>query len=87
MKIKPQYVFGGSLIVILPFMLASCDVDKVEDGSVPEVKVEVDGEAKLPKYKVDGPDVTVGKKTVEVPTIDIDIPDEEDNEPSKKVDE
>lgn len=64
---------------LLAVTLTSCDVDKVEDGEMPEVKVE--GEAKLPKYKVEGPDVTVGKKKVEVevPTIDVDLPEEEDN--------
>ena len=47
---------------------------------MPEVKVE--GEAKLPKYDVEGPDVEIGKKKVEVevPTIDVDLPEEEDNE-------
>ncbi|MCW1916301.1 hypothetical protein OJ996_22115 [Luteolibacter sp. GHJ8] len=70
----------------LAFALVSCDVDKKEDGSLPEVKVQVDGEAKLPKYDVNGPDVTVGKKKVEmeVPTVDINIPKEEDNEPATK---
>jgi len=64
---------------VLAFSLTSCDVDKVEDGKMPEVKVE--GEAKLPKYDIEGPDVSVGKKKVEieVPTIDIDLPEEEDN--------
>ena len=64
--------------------LVSCDVDKTEDGSVPKVKVE--GEAKLPKYEVNGPEVTVEKKKVEVevPKVDIKIPKEEDNEPAKK---
>ena len=70
----------------LALVLVSCDVDKTEDGELPDVKVEVDGEAKLPKYDVDGPDVTVGKKKVEVevPTVDVDIPEEEDNEPANK---
>ncbi|WP_226895400.1 hypothetical protein [Luteolibacter marinus] len=60
--------------------MTSCDVDKVEDGELPEVKVE--GELKAPKFDVEGPEVTVGKKKVEVevPTVDVDIPDEEDNE-------
>ena len=65
-------------MAIIAFPLASCDVDKVEDGEMPEVKVE--GEAKLPKYDVEGPKVTVGKKEVEVPTIDVDLPEEEDND-------
>lgn len=64
-------------IAALAFSLTACDVDKVEDGEMPEVKVE--GEAKLPKYEVEGPDVTIEKKTIEVPTIDIDLPEEEDN--------
>lgn len=65
---------------MLGFALTSCDVDKTQDGELPEVKVE--GEVKVPKYDVDGPDVTVGKKKVEVevPTVDVDLPDEEDNE-------
>ncbi|MES2980869.1 MAG: hypothetical protein V4727_01035 [Verrucomicrobiota bacterium] len=64
---------------MLAFTLTSCDVDKVEDGEMPEVKIE--GDAKLPKYDVEGPDVNVGKKKVEVevPTIDVDLPEEEDN--------
>jgi hypothetical protein len=64
--------------------LVSCDVDKTEDGSVPKVKVE--GEAKLPKYEVHGPEVTVEKKKVEVevPKVKVDIPEEEEHEPAKK---
>lgn len=64
--------------------LVSCDVDKTEDGSVPKVKVE--GEAKLPKYEVHGPEVTVEKKKVEVevPKVKVDIPKEEDHEPARK---
>ena len=64
--------------------LVSCDVDKTEDGSVPKVKVE--GEAKLPKYEVHGPEVTVEKKKVEVevPKVKVDIPKEEDHEPATK---
>ncbi|QJE99198.1 hypothetical protein HHL09_05380 [Luteolibacter luteus] len=64
-------------------LLVSCDVDKKEDGELPKVKVDVEGEAKLPKYEVHGPEVTVGEKKVEmkVPTIDVDIPKEEENEP------
>ena len=60
------------------FALTACDVDKVEDGEMPEVKVE--GEVKLPDYNVEGPKVTTGTKKVEVevPTVDVDLPDEED---------
>ena len=60
--------------------LTACDVDKVKDGEMPEVKVE--GDVKLPEYDVDGPEVEVGKKKVEVevPTIDIKGPNDETNE-------
>ncbi|GAA5481497.1 hypothetical protein [Haloferula sargassicola] len=79
---KPNLIHGLSLAAVSAFALtfAACDVDKVEDGELPDVKVE--GETKLPKYDVEGPDVKVEKKKVEmeVPTIDVDLPEEEDNE-------
>lgn len=91
MKNSYYSVLVGGHAVIAAWMtmaLVSCDVDKTEDGELPDVKVKVDGEAKLPKYDVNGPDVTVGKKKVEmeVPTVDIDVPKEEDNEPAGKAD-
>jgi len=71
----------------LPLVLAaagfvSCDVKKTEDGEVPSVKVEVDGEAKLPKYDVDAPSIEVEKKKVEVevPTIKVTPADEDTND-------
>ncbi|MBB5351884.1 hypothetical protein HNR46_002123 [Haloferula luteola] len=80
MKLQHIPTLGLFATSIMTFGLTSCDVDKVEDGELPKVKVE--GETKLPKYEVEGPDVTVGKKKVEVevPTVDIDLPEEEDNE-------
>ncbi len=79
---KPKLIHVLSLVTVPAFALtfAACDVDKVEDGELPEVKVE--GETKLPKYDVEGPDVKTGTKKVEVevPTIDVDLPEEEDNE-------
>jgi hypothetical protein len=79
MKNIPIKALGLFPVAALAFSLAACDVDKVEDGEMPEV--EVKGETKLPKYDVEGPDVEIGKKKVEVevPTIDIDLPEEEDN--------
>ncbi len=60
--------------------LNSCDVKKTEDGEMPEVKVE--GEAKLPKYDVDAPDVDVKmkKKVIEVPDIEVTPADEDTND-------
>ncbi|MGE9269222.1 MAG: hypothetical protein ACQKBU_00330 [Verrucomicrobiales bacterium] len=57
------------------FALCSCDVDKVEDGELPEV--EMKGEMKLPDYNVEGPEVETGTKKIEIPTIDVDLPEEE----------
>lgn len=65
-------------VVFAAAALSSCDVDKVDDGEMPEV--EVKGDVKLPEYDVDGPDVKIEKKTVEVPTIDVDMPKDEANE-------
>ena len=77
MKMKNTTLLSLVPIAMFALPLTSCDVDKVEDGEMPEVKIE--GEAKLPKYEVEGPDVKVEKKTIEVPTLDVDLPEEEDD--------
>lgn len=52
--------------------LSACDVDQTEEGDLPEVNVE--GGA-LPEYDVEPADVDVetGTTTVEVPTVDVDV--------------
>lgn len=53
-----------------------CDVDKVSDGELPSVDVDVSGDSgKLPEYDVEGPDVDVSmeKKEVSVPDVDVDV--------------
>ena len=57
--------------------LAACDVDKTDSGSMPDVDVNASG-GDLPNYNVTGPDVDVGTEntTVQVPTIDVDVPAE-----------
>jgi predicted small secreted protein len=59
--------------------LAGCDVDKTEEGEMPDVDVEG---GNLPEYDVEGPDVDVGteEKTITVPDVDVDAADE-DEEP------
>ena len=56
---------------------AACDVDKTKEGEMPDVDVNASG-GQLPEYNVEGPDVNVGteNKTVEVPTVDVDVPGE-----------
>ena len=65
-----------SLIAPLAIGLAACDVDQTQEGELPEV--EVTG-GQMPEYDVETADVDVGteKKTVEVPDVDITMPDAE----------
>ena len=57
--------------------LAGCDVDQTKEGELPDVDVNTSG-GQLPEYNVEGPDVNIGteNKTVEVPTVDVDVPAE-----------
>ncbi len=81
-------ILAGLLTGAALLLSVSCDVKKTESGSVPEVEVKVEGEAKLPKYDVDVADVKVGTKKVEVevPTIEVEMPKAgtEDAEGEKK---
>lgn len=56
---------------------AACQVEKTQDGKLPEVSVDATGGA-LPKYDVQGPEVKVGTKTttIEVPTVEVKTPAE-----------
>lgn len=68
---------GGALplVGIAGLTLASCDVDKVQEGNAPEIEVTEEGQ--LPRYDVDAADVEVGteKKEVTVPEITVDPPE------------
>ena len=59
------------------FAIAACDVDQTKEGEVPDVDVNVSG-GQLPEYNVEGPTVNVGteNKTIQVPTVDVDVPKE-----------
>lgn len=61
------------------FAVAACNVDKTEDGNMPDVDVNVTG-GDLPEYNVEGPTVNVGteNRTIEVPTVDVDAPADTD---------
>ncbi len=67
--------------MLLPFAmgLAACDVDQTEEGELPEVRVEG---GNMPEYDVETADVDFGTetRTVEVPDVDITMPDA-DGEP------
>ncbi len=61
-----------SLAIVAGIGLAACDVEKTQEGEMPEVEVEG---GQIPKYDVDAPDVDVKMKekdvTIKVPDVDI----------------
>lgn len=71
-KIVTMLAAAGSL------GLAACDVDKTQNGAMPDVDVNVSG-GQLPEYNVQGPEVNVGmeNKTVQVPTVDVKTPNDD----------
>ena len=72
MKTMIKVLVGASCLA-----LVACDVDQTQEGNLPDVDVNASG-GQLPEFNVEGPDVNIGteNKTVEVPTVDVDIPDE-----------
>ena len=67
-----------ALVTAATCLAWGCDVDKTQEGEMPDVDVEG---GQLPKYDVDAPDVDIGtqKKTVTVPDIDIHPADDDDD--------
>jgi hypothetical protein len=59
---------------ILALGTSACDVEKTQDGEMPDVEVEG---GQLPEYDVDTPDVEVKteEKTIEVPTVEVEEAD------------
>jgi hypothetical protein len=57
--------------------LTACDVDQTKNGAMPDVDMNVSG-GQLPEFNVTGPEVNVGmeNKTIQVPTVDVDVPSE-----------
>ena len=72
MKTMIKVLVGASCLA-----LVACDVDQTQEGEMPDVDVNATG-GELPEFNVEGPTVNVGteNKTVEVPTVDVDVPDE-----------
>lgn len=80
MKSKYRWLIPGA-VLLTTLGMAGCEVEKTEEGSLPDVEVEG---GNMPEYDVDGPDVDVGtkEKTVTVPDVDVTMPgdDEPDTE-------
>jgi uncharacterized lipoprotein len=77
MKSNYKWLIPGA-VLLASLGLAGCDVEKTEEGSLPDVEVEG---GNMPKYDVDAPEVDVGtkEKTVTVPDVDVNMP--KDDEP------
>lgn len=56
------------------FAFAACDVRQTQEGELPDVDVEG---GQMPEFEVEGPDVDIGEDTVIVPTIDVDVGDDD----------
>jgi len=68
------------LVGAICLTFAACDVDKTKEGELPDVDVDVNTSGgQLPEFNVEGPSVEVGtkKETVEVPTVDVKVPDDD----------
>lgn len=61
--------------------LAACDVDQTKEAELPEVEVNASG-GQMPEFDVDAATVNVGteNKTIEVPTVDVDAPKDDNKE-------
>jgi len=62
-----------------------CTVEQTEEGELPEYDVDVEQteEGNLPEYDVDAAEIEIGteEKTITVPDVDVNPPDDEDDEP------
>ncbi len=70
----------ATLAAVATLSLAACDVDQTEEGDMPEVSVEG---GNMPEFDVETADVDVGTETttVEVPTVDVEMPGDAEGEP------
>jgi len=67
---------------VAAFALGACSVDQTEEAELPDVDVTAE-EGNMPEFDVDTADVEVGteEKTIEVPTVDVDMPEDQDKAP------
>ncbi|UAB78397.1 hypothetical protein INR77_01210 [Erythrobacter sp. SCSIO 43205] len=63
--------FAITTALIASVTLAACDVEQTEEGEMPDVDVNVE-EGNMPEYEVDGPEVTTDTETVEVPVLEVE---------------
>jgi len=70
-----------ALGIAVVLSVSACDVDQTKEGKLPEVEVNASG-GQMPEFDVDGPTVNVGteKKTIDVPTVEVDGPKDDSKE-------
>ncbi|GJM15099.1 MAG: hypothetical protein DHS20C13_04260 [Thermodesulfobacteriota bacterium] len=92
-----KYFIIVPALVLALMLQASCSIEQTEEGELPDVNVEVES-GKLPDYDIDiadvdiktekktvtVPKVVMEEKIVEVPTLEVDMPDTNDGEDEKK---
>lgn len=73
MKTKKMNWFTFALAPLMAFSTIGCDVDVEESGTLPSVNVT---EGEMPKIDMESPEVTMEKEMVEVPSVDVDYPED-----------
>ena len=70
MKSKYKWLIPGA-VLLTTLGMAGCDVEKTEEGSLPDVEVEG---GNMPEYDVKDADVDVGikERSVPLPNVDVD---------------
>lgn len=70
-----------ALGIVAVLSASACNVDQTKKGELPDVEVNASG-GQMPEFDVDGPTVNVGteKKTIEVPTLEVDGPKDDKKE-------
>lgn len=66
--------FSAIFALLMLATLSACEIDKTEEGELPDVDLSVEG-GNLPEYDVDTADVSVEtqEQEVEVPDVDVDV--------------
>lgn len=62
--------------LLLTVSVTSCRVEQTSEGELPDIDVDA---GEVPTYEVEGPEVDVSteEKTIEVPTVDVEMPSED----------
>lgn len=76
-------VIGTALVATIA--TTGCRVRQTEEGEMPDVDVNAEG-GQLPEYDVDAADVDVKteERTIEVPDVDVTMPEEERDRPPQQ---